>query len=115
MEWYGQKEFVASPEVPFEVSGSEAGVLKSYGPLSFLKVTLFLSKQLTSDFFAKNDSFYFIISANLVAQCICQQVHNAGHMVPMDQPEASLEMLKRWTRGKLSEVTQEPQQLVAEI
>nr|APR64442.1 Serine carboxypeptidase precursor family protein [Populus tomentosa] len=79
MEWYGQKEFVASPEVPFEVSGSEAGVLKSYGPLAFLKV------------------------------------HNAGHMVPMDQPEASLEMLKRWTQGKLSEVTQEPQQLVAEM
>jgi serine carboxypeptidase-like clade 4 len=48
MEWYGQKEFVASPEVPFEVSGSEAGVLKSYGPLAFLKVTLFLSKQLAS-------------------------------------------------------------------
>jgi serine carboxypeptidase-like clade 4 len=38
-----------------------------------------------------------------------------GHMVPMDQPEASLEMLKRWTQGKLSEVTQEPQQLVAEM
>ncbi|KAF9676641.1 hypothetical protein SADUNF_Sadunf08G0024100 [Salix dunnii] len=79
MEWPGQKEFVASPEVPFEVSGSEAGVLKSYGPLTFLKV------------------------------------HDAGHMVPMDQPEASLEMLKRWTRGKLSEATEEPQQLVAGI
>ncbi|KAI5578480.1 hypothetical protein POPTR_008G034800v4 [Populus trichocarpa] len=79
MEWPGQKAFVASPEVPFEVSGSEAGVLKSYGPLAFLKV------------------------------------HDAGHMVPMDQPEASLEMLKRWTRGTLSEATEEPQQLVAEI
>ncbi|KAF9674915.1 hypothetical protein SADUNF_Sadunf10G0177000 [Salix dunnii] len=79
MEWSGQKEFVASPEVPFEVSGSEAGVLKSYGPLAFLKV------------------------------------HDAGHMVPMDQPEASLEMLKRWTQDKLSKVTQEPQHLVAEM
>ncbi|KAI8008787.1 Serine carboxypeptidase-like 48 [Camellia lanceoleosa] len=29
-------------------------------------------------------------------------VHDAGHMVPMDQPKASLEMLKRWTQGKLS-------------
>ncbi|KAI8002370.1 Serine carboxypeptidase-like 48 [Camellia lanceoleosa] len=28
--------------------------------------------------------------------------HDAGHMVPMDQPKASLEMLKRWTQGKLS-------------
>lgn len=30
----------------------------------------------------------------------CLQVHNAGHMVPMDQPKNSLEMLFRWTRGK---------------
>ncbi|KAL2555583.1 Serine carboxypeptidase-like 49 [Forsythia ovata] len=30
-------------------------------------------------------------------------VHNAGHMVPMDQPKASLEMLKRWMQGSLSE------------
>ncbi|KAJ6311487.1 hypothetical protein OIU77_013281 [Salix suchowensis] len=79
MEWSGQKEFGASPEVPFEVSGSEAGVLKSYGPLAFLKV------------------------------------HDAGHMVPMDQPEASLEMLKRWTQDKLAKVTQEPQHSVAEM
>lgn len=28
------------------------------------------------------------------------KVHNAGHMVPMDQPRNSLEMLYRWTRGK---------------
>jgi hypothetical protein len=56
-----------------------------------------------------------MMSANLVARCLCQQVHDAGHMVPMDQPEASLEMLKRWTRGSLSEATEEPQQLVAEI
>lgn len=24
------------------------------------------------------------------------KVYNAGHMVPMDQPKASLEMLRRW-------------------
>ena len=28
------------------------------------------------------------------------QVHDAGHLVPMDQPKNSLEMLYRWTRGK---------------
>ncbi|KAG0565772.1 hypothetical protein M758_7G013600 [Ceratodon purpureus] len=38
------------------------------------------------------------------------KVHDAGHMVPMDQPKNSLEMLYRWTRGKslgdnLSDVT----------
>ncbi|KAL8241163.1 hypothetical protein R6Q59_014518 [Mikania micrantha] len=38
MEWSGQKEFVASVDAPFEVDGSEAGLLKSHGPLSFLKV-----------------------------------------------------------------------------
>ncbi|PIA29125.1 hypothetical protein AQUCO_06200013v1 [Aquilegia coerulea] len=30
------------------------------------------------------------------------KVHDAGHMVPMDQPKAALEMLKRWTTGKLA-------------
>ncbi|KAM7527987.1 hypothetical protein LguiB_031397 [Lonicera macranthoides] len=30
------------------------------------------------------------------------KVHDAGHMVPMDQPKASLEMLKKWTQGKLT-------------
>ncbi|KAL0460148.1 UNVERIFIED_CONTAM: Serine carboxypeptidase-like 48 [Sesamum latifolium] len=28
------------------------------------------------------------------------KVYNAGHMVPMDQPKASLEMLRRWIAGK---------------
>lgn len=28
------------------------------------------------------------------------KVYNAGHMVPMDQPKASLEMFKRWMQGK---------------
>ncbi|RZC77149.1 hypothetical protein C5167_001332 [Papaver somniferum] len=29
------------------------------------------------------------------------KVHDAGQMVPMDQPKATLEMLRRWTHGKL--------------
>ncbi|KAG4996824.1 hypothetical protein JHK85_028263 [Glycine max] len=40
MEWSGQKEFATSLKVPFVVDGSEAGLLKIYGPLSFLKVEL---------------------------------------------------------------------------
>lgn len=36
-----------------------------------------------------------------------QQVHNAGHMVPMDQPKAALEMLRRWTNGQLGETSSE--------
>lgn len=36
-----------------------------------------------------------------------KQVHDAGHMVPMDQPKAALEMLKRWTQGKLAEIPSE--------
>ncbi|XP_052195079.1 serine carboxypeptidase-like [Diospyros lotus] len=35
------------------------------------------------------------------------KVHDAGHMVPMDQPRASLEMLKRWIQGKLSPTNSE--------
>ncbi|MBA0852378.1 hypothetical protein Goshw_004526 [Gossypium schwendimanii] len=30
------------------------------------------------------------------------KVHNAGHMVPMDQPKASLQMLQNWMQGKLA-------------
>ncbi|KAJ8768682.1 hypothetical protein K2173_023586 [Erythroxylum novogranatense] len=66
IKWSGQKQFVAAPSVPFTVEGSEAGELKSHGPLSFLKV------------------------------------HSAGHMVPMDQPKAALEMLKTWMQGNLT-------------
>lgn len=29
------------------------------------------------------------------------KVHNSGHLVPMDQPKASLEMLQRWLQGRL--------------
>ncbi|KAG9441736.1 hypothetical protein H6P81_017590 [Aristolochia fimbriata] len=67
MEWSGQQQFGSAPTVPFKVDGAETGVLKSFGPVSFLKV------------------------------------HDAGHMVPMDQPKAALEMLRRWTRGDLAE------------
>ncbi|XP_061339929.1 serine carboxypeptidase-like [Gastrolobium bilobum] len=38
MEWSGQKEFGASHKVQFMVDGAKAGLLKSFGPLSFLKV-----------------------------------------------------------------------------
>ncbi|PNY08099.1 serine carboxypeptidase 49-like protein [Trifolium pratense] len=79
MKWSGQKEFVASPDAPFIVNGSEAGLLKNYGPLSFLKV------------------------------------HDAGHMVPMDQPKAALEMLTKWTRGTLAESISGEEKLVADM
>lgn len=29
------------------------------------------------------------------------KMHNAGHLVPMDQPNASLEMISRWMQGNL--------------
>lgn len=40
MNWSGQKAFAASQIVPFLVDGKEAGLLKTHGPLAFLKVTL---------------------------------------------------------------------------
>eukprot|EP00252_Welwitschia_mirabilis_P002312 TRINITY_DN1222_c0_g1_i1.p1 TRINITY_DN1222_c0_g1~~TRINITY_DN1222_c0_g1_i1.p1 ORF type:complete len:512 (-),score=71.96 TRINITY_DN1222_c0_g1_i1:197-1732(-) len=65
IEWSGQENFTKATTKSFVVDDKEAGLLTSYGPLSFLKV------------------------------------HDAGHMVPMDQPKASLEMLKHWTKGSL--------------
>lgn len=47
--------------------------------------------------------------------CLYWQVHDAGHMVPMDQPKAALEMLRRWTRGSLYEETSDLGNLVASI
>ncbi|THU54976.1 hypothetical protein C4D60_Mb11t01720 [Musa balbisiana] len=79
MEWSGQSGFVSSSEIPFLVDGVEAGLLKTHGSLSFLKV------------------------------------HDAGHMVPMDQPKAALEMLKRWTQGKLAEDSTSSVNLDAEM
>lgn len=38
MEWSGKESFKATKEVPFVVDGKEAGSLKSFGQLSFLKV-----------------------------------------------------------------------------
>ncbi|KAF6146164.1 hypothetical protein GIB67_015602 [Kingdonia uniflora] len=43
-----------------------------------------------------------------------KQVYDAGHMVLMDQPKATLEMLKRWTKGKLVEKT-ETEDVVADM
>lgn len=42
MEWSGKENFKAAKEVPFVVDGKEAGKVKSYEQLSFLKVRLFL-------------------------------------------------------------------------
>jgi len=36
-------------------------------------------------------------------------------MVPMDQPKASLQMLKKWTRGTLSKSGADEEILVAEM
>lgn len=44
-----------------------------------------------------------------------KQVHDAGHMVPMDQPEAALEMLKRWIGDSLAKTPMEPKSLVSSI
>ncbi|CAA2933755.1 serine carboxypeptidase-like 48 [Olea europaea subsp. europaea] len=38
MVWSGQKNFVSAPSVPFKVDGEEAGLMKSSGLLTFLKV-----------------------------------------------------------------------------
>ncbi|GJM88393.1 hypothetical protein PR202_ga04451 [Eleusine coracana subsp. coracana] len=69
MVWSGQQNFSEAPMLPFKINGKERGLLKSYGPLSFLKV------------------------------------YDSGHMVPMDQPEAALEMLKKWLEGAMTRKT----------
>ncbi|XP_020214804.2 serine carboxypeptidase-like [Cajanus cajan] len=67
MEWSGQNAFGTSLTLKYVVDGAEAGFLKSYGPLTFLRI------------------------------------FDAGHLVPMDQPNIALEMLKGWMGGTLME------------
>lgn len=42
-------------------------------------------------------------------------MHDAGHMVPMDQPKAALEMLKRWMEGSLAEKSTEAEKLISSM
>ncbi|KAF6154667.1 hypothetical protein GIB67_000551 [Kingdonia uniflora] len=101
MEWSGHKQFVGSPIVPFVVDGAKAGQMKSYGSLSFLKVSPSIHLKLR--FSNSNMTTNHITNIDFYDN---KQVHDAGHMVPMDQPKATLEMLKRWTKGKLVENTE---------
>ncbi|GJN03301.1 hypothetical protein PR202_ga20731 [Eleusine coracana subsp. coracana] len=39
MVWSGQQNLSKAPILSFKISGKEAGLLKSYGPLNFLKVS----------------------------------------------------------------------------
>ncbi len=50
------------------------------------------------DFVVQVDNFFLTESSILL-----HQVHDAGHMVSMDQPKAALEMLKRWTQGSITD------------
>ncbi|KAK1314549.1 Serine carboxypeptidase 3 [Acorus calamus] len=79
MEWSGQQKFVNSPTVSFEVDNKEAGQMKSYGPLTFLKV------------------------------------NDAGHMVPMDQPKAALEMLNSWIGGNLTGSSMKSENMISDM
>lgn len=62
MEWSGQKEFVASSEVSFEVDGSDAGLLRSHGPLSFLKVCLYFWIVLPTTELVEVFTFLFVLA-----------------------------------------------------
>ncbi|KAF6155416.1 hypothetical protein GIB67_019942 [Kingdonia uniflora] len=101
MECSGHKQFVGSPIVPFVVDGAKAGQMKSYGSLSFLKVSPSIHLKLR--FSNSNMTTNHITNTDFYDN---KQVHDAGHMVPMDQPKATLEMLERWTKGKLVENTE---------
>jgi cathepsin A (carboxypeptidase C) len=64
LDWSGKNNFNSTRDVPWTVNNKEAGLVRSYGGFTFLKV------------------------------------HNAGHMVPMNQPLYSLVMLNTFISGK---------------
>jgi len=56
MKWSGQKKFAASKTVQFLVNGKKAGLLNSYGPLSFLKVSYIVGEFINYNYiFLKRD------------------------------------------------------------
>ncbi|KAI5059310.1 hypothetical protein GOP47_0025629 [Adiantum capillus-veneris] len=55
----------------------------------------FVEKNFTS-FMVNGEEFAAVKSYGALS---FMKMYNAGHMVPMDQPKAALEMMRRWTRG----------------
>lgn len=64
LRWFGTDGFNSAPNVEFAVNGRWAGLERSYGGLSFVRI------------------------------------YDAGHMVPMDQPEVALFMVLRFLHGQ---------------
>ena len=48
-------------------------------------------------------------------KCEQKQVHDAGHMVPMDQPRVAMEMLKRFFQDKLPQGPSSATKLAAQM
>lgn len=78
LEWEFKKEFNAVAKVPFVVKGKEVGAMdgKEVGELR------------------SHSNFHFL------------RVYEAGHMVPMDQPEAALGMLNELLAGGFKQAQQ---------
>jgi len=79
LEWPHKKEFNAAQKVPFVVSGKEVGAMdgKEVGELRSFS------------------NFHFL------------RMYQAGHMVPLDQPEAALGMLNTLLEGGFMKATQQ--------
>lgn len=70
LDWSGKASFDAEEDKPFMVNGMQAALVRS------------------------------VASANSPIHLSFMQVHNAGHMVPMDQPHTALAMMNHFIQNR---------------
>jgi cathepsin A (carboxypeptidase C) len=71
LDWSGSKGYQNAPSVPWMSGGKQAGELKSFENLTFLRI------------------------------------FEAGHFVPFDQPEVSLDFFNSWINGELDALSKD--------
>lgn len=100
MKWSGREGFRRAEETEWRVDGEEAGTARAYGPL-----TLVIVKDAGSALFHSVAD-----SSSIVLDLLLTLLHSASlmpvsrlflsHMVPLDQPHRSLDLLDRIISGR---------------
>ena len=88
LEWEGQEQFNQADDKPWNLSTGKNQKVIINSKLK-KKIYLFLIQGQQAGRLRSHKNLKFL------------QVYDAGHMVPMDQPQAASEMLNAWLDGSL--------------
>ena len=102
MEWEGQADWLASPEVDWKVNGAKAGSIKASGPLSFVKVSGAGHMVPMVRWQCRNEGFVVLshVTTMLTIVTCPGRGCNGPMSVPQDQPFNGLAMITAFTRGQ---------------